>query len=317
MQNKLDLESLINSEKNIKNIIHSINTYSSNILSDLFQDIDNQLFMFTLFGQNPKKIRPNFSNKNENKTQYRKFINTAKDKFVNILKTEFWSSMFLINMNELIHYDEKKMSSYFKIEENSYKQKELCGNKVYQSGQHNEIDVKIFQTLNKQEYEKRGYSKFCQPENKHLVENQITNKSLSDKFGGISYAETSLYKFGLTIFSNEPFYREKTIDCGELDESGDSIETGNFLFNHKLGIKNANKIPQNGPICTTFKLREVINLQKMEDKQTGSKTMSDWRLSQKDLKNLGEFVIYKMQTSNDFNLNLSHKDDENSDEAFS
>ena len=43
--------------------------------------------------------------------------------------------------------------------------------------------------------------------------------------------------------------------------------------------------------------------------------MSDWRLSLSDLKNLGEFVIFKMQTSNDFNLSLSLKDDEHTQQS--
>ena len=223
ISDELDLEKLMYEEKSAKNQIHNINVHSSNILSGLFQEIDSQIFMNNLFGESPKKVRPNYTPKNKKKDAYRRFINKIKDKFIHILKNEFWNSMFLINMDDLIYFDEKKMSSYFMAGDNALKLQALCSKKVYQSGEHNEIDIKIFLKLNKQEFKKRDYDK---PENSHLVKNQITNKGLSDSFGHLSYADTSLYKLGLNFFSNSPFYQG--IKMEEIYESIEETNEGNF-----------------------------------------------------------------------------------------
>jgi hypothetical protein len=58
----------------------------------------------------------------------------------------------------------------------------------------------------------------------------------------------------------------------------------------------------------------VINLQVIENNLLGTATMSEARLSQAHIRNLAEFVIFKMQTSNAFNISLSLKEGEISDD---
>lgn len=109
-------------------------------------------------------------------------------------------------------------------------------------------------------------------------------------------------KSNMSIFSKFMPIDYEFTSCFNLE-----ISITTMMFDENLKSENMQ-------IKKKLNLREVINLQLAEKQQRIKMNKADNRIFLTQLHDLANFLIYKVKTSNIFNISLSMKDDDRHDE---
>ena len=112
-----------------------------------------------------------------------------------------------------------------------------------------------------------------------------------DPFPKISTALASCFDYEMQIWHYFPKSKKEDLQMGEEPMNND----------RKIILKRRKN------------LLEVLNLQKVDETQTPLLTANKTLINIADLKNMAEFLYFKLRTSNIFNIRVSMRNDEEED----